>query len=45
MTITLNGPSNMEDGGTPFGNPTIKDFTNSDSQWFIISNLYVIERK
>lgn len=39
LTISLTGNCNLEDGGTSFENPNIKDFTGGDSQWFALKFL------
>jgi hypothetical protein len=44
ITISLEGPCNLEDGGTPFGNPEIKSFTG-DGQWFSLKELEVYTYK
>jgi hypothetical protein len=36
---------NLEDGGTPFGDPKIENFTGTDSQWFHLKELEVYTYK
>lgn len=36
LTINLDGLSNMEDGGDGFGDPTVEEIINNNSQWFTI---------
>ncbi len=45
MTISLSGMCNLEDGGVPFGNPNIQEFTGTDSQWFHLKELQVYAYK
>ena len=40
VTINTDGLSNLEDGGTAFGNPVFEEFT-PDGQWFLIYSLDV----
>jgi hypothetical protein len=40
LTINTDGLSNLEDGGTAFGNPVFEEFT-PDGQWFNIMSLDV----
>jgi hypothetical protein len=40
LTINTDGLSNLEDGGTAFGNPVFEEFT-PDGQWFNITSLDV----
>ena len=40
LTIHTDGLSNLEDGGTAFGNPVFEEFT-PDGQWFNITSLDV----
>lgn len=39
LTITLDGNSNIEDGGDTTGTPTIEQFTGGTSQFFHIVTL------
>lgn len=40
ITLNIDGISNLEDGGIPFGNPIFEDFT-PNSQWFQITQLEI----
>ena len=40
VTINTDGLSNLEDGGTAFGNPVFEEFT-PDGQWVLIHSLDV----
>jgi hypothetical protein len=40
VTINTDGLSNLEDGGTAFGNPVFEEFT-PEGQWFLIHSLDV----
>jgi len=43
ITINLDGPSNLEDGGTVVGDATVEDFIPDGDTSFIVSTMIVYE--
>ena len=41
LTINLEGLSNLEDGGDPFGNPKVEEIISSENQWFNIKTMEI----